>query len=167
MGCQFVHDLIAKNGLGQFYDLQEGGVPPVQSFVFQKRDYTWLDDLARDSNGTLTLDVQGLSCIACAWLIEKLFTRQPGALAIQVDPALGQFAMRWQPGVFAAGAFARQLQSFGYLLGPPGHTAAPASRALNLRLGLCAALALNTMLFTLPRYLGMSSDFEFAPLFHA
>ena len=102
----------------------------------------------------------------CAWLIEKLFTRQPGALTIHVDPTLGQLAMRWQPGVFDAVAFARQLQSFGYLVGLPGESTAPTSRALNLRLDLCAALAMNTMLFTLPRYLGMSSDFEFAPLFH-
>ncbi len=165
-GCQFVHGLIAKNGLGQFYDLQEGGVPPVQSLVFQKRDYAWLDDLARVSDGRLQLDVQGLSCIGCAWLIERLFTRKPGALAIHVDPTLGQFTLRWQPEVFNVAAFARELQTFGYLVGPPGEQAAPASRALNLRLGLCGALALNTMLFTLPRYLGMESDFEFAELFH-
>ncbi len=165
-GCQFVHDLIAKNGLGQFYDLQEGGVPPVQSLVFQKRDYVWLEDLSNIANGTLTLDVQGLSCIGCAWLIEKLFARRSGALAIHVDPALGQLALRWQPGVFDIVAFARELQTFGYLVGPRGEIAAPASRALNLRLGLCAALAMNTMLFTLPRYLGMESTFEFAPLFH-
>jgi Cu2+-exporting ATPase len=165
-GCQFVHDLIAKNGLGQFYDLQEGGVPPVQALVFQKRDYTWLEELVRDSAGTLALEVQGLSCIGCAWLIEKLFTRQPGALAIHVDPTLGRLTIRWQPGVFDPAWFARELQTFGYLVGPPGKSAAPASRALNLRLGLCAALAMNTMLFTLPRYLGMADDFEFAPLFH-
>jgi Cu2+-exporting ATPase len=201
-GCQFVHDLIAKNGLGQFYDLQEGGVPPVQSLVFQKRDYAWLEDLAGEAErntgilpvrpagfqssevgsgrmearrphslegrvpaAALALDVQGLSCIGCAWLIEKLFSRKPGALAIQVDPTLGQLALRWQPDAFDMVAFARELQTFGYLVGPPGKSAAPASRALNLRLGLCAALALNTMLFTLPRYLGMESDFEFAPLF--
>lgn len=164
-GCQFVHDLIAKNGLGQFYDLQESGLPPVKSLVFQKRDYTWLEELARGSGGTLTLDVQGLSCIGCAWLIEKLFSRQPGALAIHVDPALGQLALRWQPGVFDPVNFAQEMQSFGYLLGPRGKSGAPANRALNLRLGLCAALAMNTMLFTLPRYLGMGEEFEFAPLF--
>ena len=99
-GCQFVHDLIAKNGLGQFYDLQEGGVPPVQALVFQKRDYSWLEELAANCDGTLQLDLQGLSCIGCAWLIEKLFSRQPGALAIQIDPTLGQASLRWQPGVF-------------------------------------------------------------------
>ncbi len=164
-GCQFVHDLIAKNGLGQFYDLQQGGLPPVASLVFQRRDYAWLEELALKNEGTLALDVQGLSCLGCAWLIERLFTRRPGALAIRVDPALGQLELRWQPGVLDVVAFARELQSFGYLVGPPGKDAAP-SRALNLRLGLCAALALNTMLFTLPRYLGMGEDFQFAPLFH-
>jgi Cu2+-exporting ATPase len=164
-GCQFVHDLIAKNGLGQFYDLQEGGVPPVQSLVFQKRDYAWLEDLARISKGTLNLDVQGLSCIGCAWLIEKLFSRKPGALAIHVDPTLGQLALRWQPGVFDVVAFVRELQTFGYLVGPPGKSTAPASRTLNIRLGICGALVMNTMLFTLPRYLGMENSFEFAQLF--
>jgi P-type Cu2+ transporter len=165
-GCQFVHDLIAKNGLGQFYELQEGGVPPVQSLVFQRRDFAWLDEMARNAGGALTLDVQGLSCIGCAWLIEKLFVRRAGALAIRVDPTLGQLALRWTPGAFDVVAYAQELQSFGYLVGPPGKSPPASSRALNLRLGLCAALAMNTMLFTLPRYLGMGSDFEFAALFH-
>ena len=165
-GCQFVHDLIAKNGLGQFYELQEGGVPPVQSLVFQKRDFAWLEELARDAGGALTLDVQGLSCIGCAWLIEKLFARRSGALAIRVDPTLGQLTLRWEPETFDVVIFAQELQSFGYLVGPPGKSSPASGRALNLRLGLCAALALNTMLFTLPRYLGMGNDFEFAALFH-
>jgi len=165
-GCQFVHDLIAKNGLGQFYDLQDGSLPPVQSLVFQKRDYRWLEDLARDGAGVLLLDVQGLSCIGCAWLIERLYSRRPGALSIHVDPTLGRLAMRWQPGLFDVVDFARELQSFGYLVGPAGKSLPPASRALNLRLGLCAALAMNTMLFTIPRYLGMGADFQFAPLFY-
>lgn len=166
-GCQFVHDLIAKNGLGQFYEMQDGALPPVASVVFQKRDYAWLEDLAAQSakgDGTLRLDLQGLSCLGCAWLVERLFSRLPGALSIHVDPILGQLELRGQPGVFDAVAFARNLQSFGYLVGPPGE-GAPASRSLKVRLGLCAALTMNTMLFTLPRYLGMEASFEFAPLF--
>lgn len=165
-GCQFVHDLITKNGLGQFYELQENGVPPASSLVFQRRDYAWLEELARNASGSLTLDVQGLSCIGCAWLIEKLFARRPGALAIHVDPTLGQLTLRWQPETFDITAFVQELQTFGYLVGPRGKSTPAASRSLNLRLGLCAALAMNTMLFTLPRYLGMGSDFQFAPLFH-
>jgi Cu2+-exporting ATPase len=165
-GCQFIHGLITRNGLGQFYDLQEGTLPPAPSLVFQKRDYAWLEELARSTTGVLTLEVQGISCIGCAWLIERLFQREPGALAIHVDPTLGRLTIHGQPGVFDPVAFARTLQSFGYLLGPPGQESAPASRALHLRLGICGALAMNTMLFTLPRYLGMSEDFQFARLFH-
>ncbi len=170
-GCQFVHDLIAKNGLGQFYELQTGGVQPVKSLVFQKRDYTWLEELARhaeaspQSAAALRLDLQGVSCIGCAWLIEKVFAQLPGALSLHVDPALGTLDVRWTPGVFDVVAFARQLQSFGYLVGPPALGERPASRALIIRLGLCAALAMNTMLFTLPGYLGMEAGAQFAPLF--
>jgi len=164
-GCQFVHDLIARNGLGQFYDLQDGALPPVQALVFQKRDYAWLEEASHAAGGMMTLDVQGLSCIGCAWLIEKLFMRKPGALAIRVDPALGQLDIRWQAGALDVAAFGRELQSYGYLVGPPGKAPSSASRALIPRIGLCAALALNTMLFTLPRYFGMGAEFQFATLF--
>src|SRR3954447_13214499 len=88
-GCQFVHDLIRKNGLGQYYDLQDSSVQPVKSFVFQKRDYSWLVQLViqaeKEPVASLRLDLQGLSCIGCAWLVERLFTRKSGALAIRVD----------------------------------------------------------------------------------
>jgi Cu2+-exporting ATPase len=168
-GCQFVHDLIAKNGLGQFYELQDGGVQPVKSFVFQKRDYSWLEDLARlaerESVAFLHLDLQGLSCIGCVWLIEKLFTRKAGALSACADSTLGQIDLRWQTGVLNVVEFARELQSFGYLVGPPGNGEPASDRGLMVRLGICGALAMNTMLFTLPGYLGMSADFAFAPLF--
>ena len=109
--------------------------------------------------------MQGLSCIGCAWLIERLFTRRSGALAIRVDSALGQLELSWKSGDFDVVGFARELQSFGYLVGPPDKAAPPASRALIPRLGLCAAFALNAMLFTLPGYLGMGAEFQFSALF--
>ncbi|RYD75113.1 MAG: ATPase P, partial [Verrucomicrobiaceae bacterium] len=169
-GCQFVHDLITKNGLGQFYDLQEEGVQPVKSLVFQKRDYTWLEELVATAEATpiasLQLDLQGLSCIGCVWLIEKVFSRKAGALSVRVDPTLGQIEFRWKTGVFDLLAFARELQSFGYLVGPAGKTTTATSRALVPRLGLCAALTMNTMLFTLPSYLGMEATEQFAGLFN-
>ena len=170
-GCHFVHDLIKKNGLNQFYDLRDAGAQPVKSLVFQKRDYTWLRELvriaeARDgSSPSLSLDLQGISCIGCVWLVEKIFAGKPGALDLRVDPTLGRLEMRWAPGVFDVVAFAREIQSFGYLVGPLAGEAKPASRALVIRLGMCGALALNTMLFTLPGYLGMESSFQYAALF--
>lgn len=163
-GCQFVHDLIVKNGFGQFYDLQDGALQPAPGTVFQPRDYAWLRTLAEQSHGPLTLDLQGLSCIGCVWLIERLFHRRAGSLALRIDTTLGRLTLQTAP-EFDHAAFARELQSFGYLVGPPVPGAKPASRALLLRLGLCAALAMNAMLFTVPAYFGMQSGAQFSALF--
>lgn len=171
-GCQFVHGLIVKNGLGQFYDIQRSTGAPVKSVVFQKRDYAWLSELAGSAVKTggpvavLELDLQGISCIGCVWLVEKLFLQKQGALSIQVNPSIGRLEMHWQSGALDIVDFARELQSFGYLLSPPGKSPKLESGGLVTRIGVCAAFAMNTMLFTLPGYLGMGQSFEFARLFN-
>jgi Cu2+-exporting ATPase len=167
-GCRFVHGLIVGKGLGQFYELQEGGVFPVRSTVFQKRDYRWLSELAGLTPGEIEVDLQGISCIGCVWLIEKIFEQSPGGLDIAINASLGRITMRYDPARFDPGRFAREIQGFGYLLGPPSETGRrtrPGSLAI--RMGLCAAFALNAMLFSLPGYLGMERAFEFAKLFEA
>ena len=167
-GCEFVYGLILDHGLERFYDLRDTAVLPVKSLVFQKRDYRWLADLAAAAQGTparLTLELQGVSCIACVWLIERLYLRHAGAVSAGVNSALGQVTLRWLPGRCDLTDFARELQGFGYLLGPPGERKAQPQRAFAIRLGVCGAFALNAMLFSVPRYLGMQSTFPCASLF--
>ena len=164
-GCQFVHQLIVKNGLGQFYDLQDAGLPPAPATVFEPRSYAWLETLAREAAGKpLTLDLQGLSCVGCVWIIERLFLRRAGALSLRVDATLGRITLQ-TAAEFDHADFARELQRFGYLVGPPVAGLKTTPRSLLLRLGLCAALAMNAMLFTLPTYLGMAADNPFFGLF--
>ncbi len=120
----------------------------------------------RDNVPELTLEVQGISCAACVWLIEKIFHQQPGALDIETDAQLGRMRLRWERGRFDAPAFARLLQSFSYLAGPPGEEpAVPESRRLIGRIGLCTAFSMNVMLFTLPVYFGMAATYRYAGLF--
>jgi Cu2+-exporting ATPase len=163
-GCEFVHGLIQQNSLGQFYELQDGAIPPARSVVFQKRDYRWLEPLAAEGARGLRLDLQGLSCLGCVWLVEKLFHRYPGAHSLHVDSSIGQVVLKFHPNEFSLSAFAVELQAYGYLLGPPTGSKAP-DRALPLRIGLCGALAMNAMLFTLPGYLGLESGSALAVLF--
>ncbi len=187
-GCAYVHRLVYEHGLEGYYKIRDTVVAPVDQVVFQPRDYAWLAELqaaaeggtglptrdasvhptGRETRATadLTLEVQGISCAGCVWLIEKLFHQQPGALRIETDAQLGRLHLRGQPGVFDAPAFARVLQSFNYLVGPPGEEpAVPESRLLVRRIGLCAAFAMNVMLFTLPGYFGMDASFTYARLF--
>ena len=163
-GCEFVHGLIRDRGLSQYYELQDGANFPVKSAVFQQRDYTWLADLRAASQGQVELDLQGISCIGCVWLIERLFERRKGAQSITIDPALGRVRLQCDES-FEIVEFAREVQSFGYLFGPPSKSGGRSNKGLLVRLGLCGALAMNAMLFTLPSYLGMAPTFEFAALF--
>jgi Cu2+-exporting ATPase len=172
-GCAYVYRLVHEHGLEGYYRLKDAVTAPADPAVFQPRDYAWLEPAQRAAEQAagvrapeLACDVQGISCAGCVWLIERLFQQQPGARDIVVNAQTGQMRLRWVRGVFRAEDFARKLQTFGYLVGPAGETPVDAeSRALVKRVGLCAAFALNVMLFTLPTYFGMQSTFEYARLF--
>ena len=178
-GCAYVFRLVHEHGLAGYYRLKDDVTAPADAAVFQARDYAWLETAQHEAEGTvrgpteprkqipeLTLDVQGISCVGCVWLIERVFQQQPGARDINVNPQYGTMRLRWTPGEFSAADFARKLQAFGYLAGPAGAAAAePESRGLVKRIGLCAAFAMNVMLFALPAYFGMERSFEYARLF--
>lgn len=170
-GCEYVHRLIQREGLEHYYDLRDRRIAPVQPAALQPRDYSWLETRAaeceRGAEGPAetVLDLEGISCVGCVWLIEKRFRLQPGAVRIEINTQYGQVRLQWRPGIFRMVDFAREIQQFGYLLGPPSDRPRQESRRLLGRLGLCGAFALNAMLFTLPRYLGMDPDFSLAPLF--
>ena len=170
-GCAYVFRLVHDHGLEGYYKIRDEVVAPAGEVVFQPRDYSWLapmQTLSEQKPGTpeMTLEVQGISCAGCVWLIEKVFHQQPGSLAIETDAQLGRMRMQWTPGKFDAAAFARVLQSFNYLVGPPGaEPPVPESKRLVKLVGLTAAFSMNVMLFALPAYFGMESTFAYARLF--
>ncbi len=177
-GCSFVFRLVHEHGLAGYYRIKDDVTTPADAAVFQPRDYAWLDALQRtaetavtsntnsSASPELTLDIQGISCAGCVWLIERIFQQQAGARDIFVNAQYGSMRLRWIPSGFSAGEFARKLKAFGYLAGPPGEAVEePESRALVKRIGLCAAFAMNVMLFSLPTYFGMEHTYEWAGLF--
>ena len=185
-GCSYVYRLVHEHGLAGYYRIKDEVTAPADAAVFQPRDYGWLDLAQREAEAAgaaparppnpakagsppipeLILDVQGISCAGCVWLIERVFQQLPGARGIVVNAQYGTMRLRWVRGEFSAVDFARKLQAFGYLAGPAGEAVGePESRGLVKRIGLCAAFAMNVMLFSLPAYFGMDPSFEWAGLF--
>jgi Cu2+-exporting ATPase len=173
-GCSYVFRLVHEHGLAGYYRIKDEVTSPADAGVFQPRDYAWLETAQKIAEATaatdrppeLMLDLQGVSCAGCVWLIERLFQQQAGAREIVANAQRGTIRLRWVRGKFSAAGFARALQAFGYLLGPLGEARGELeSRALVKRIGLCAAFSMNVMLFTLPVYFGMGADFEYARLF--
>ncbi|MBK8039887.1 MAG: heavy metal translocating P-type ATPase metal-binding domain-containing protein [Verrucomicrobiaceae bacterium] len=174
-GCHYVHDMLQQEGLEQFYDLKGGqNLPPVSPQSMRQQDYGWLEasTLAAEAQradqnvaAELTVSIQGLSCMACIWLIERIFAKM-GGTKVSVDISRGELRMAWQPGKFQPVEFARDLQRFGYLLGVPRADAGTVTdNSLERRTGLCGAFAMNAMAFSLPAYFGMPADFPFARWF--
>jgi len=175
-GCRYVHQLLHEGGLERFYDLKgERSVPPVGSKVFQNDDPEWLADLQAERESAASdhttaraeLGIEGISCIGCVWLIDAVFKRAPGAVAIRILPREGLVRLEWRKDTFSLAEFGATIGRIGYRLRPhaPGASSATTSSRLAKRIGLCAFFLLNTMLFTLPGYLGMAGDFFLAPLF--
>lgn len=172
-GCSYVFRLVHDHGLAGYYRIKDEITAPADAAVFQARDYAWLataqsvaEESAKGQPPELVLDLQGVSCAGCIWLIERLFQQQPGARDIVANAQLGTVRVRWVVGTFDAVAFARRLQAFGYLVGPLGEDRPdPESRGLAKRIGLCTAFVMNVMLFTFPVYFGMEPSFEYARLF--
>jgi Cu2+-exporting ATPase len=174
-GCEYVAAMIREQGLGRYYELKDSAsAAPVRSRPFENHDFSWLApavsavEQTRSPGAVAELEcaVEGISCIGCVWLMERLFQRHAGAIRAAANPATGRLHLEWQAGNCDLAAFARELASFGYVTAPASrHTEARRSRELAGRLGLCGAFALNAMGFSLPVYLGMPADFEFAGLF--
>lgn len=164
-GCRYVHDLIHANGLERFYELRDQPVPPVQETVFQSRDLSWFTHACLTSQGLAHIEVQGISCIGCVWLIEHVFRSTPGARNIRINPLSGTAELSINPTEFPAAHFAHQLQQLGYLTGPESKNISRTRDTLVRKIGLCGALAMNAMLFAVPAYCGIPIGDRFAPLF--
>jgi Cu2+-exporting ATPase len=162
--------------LERFYELKGNkAVPPIGSKVFQASDIAPLlaeiqtaESATEQAIVTTRLSIEGISCIGCVWLIEAIYKRQAGANKIVIDARSNAIELTWRRGDFSIQTFAEELQKIGYRLVPYNEDSSgnrQGSKQLAYRIGLCGFFLLNTMLFTLPGYLGMGGEFFLAPLF--
>jgi len=174
-GCEFVYDLIHHEGLDRFYDLRSNSsIRPVRSVPFEARDFEWLEKEKMKAEETVPsgeaveadFSLEGMSCVGCVWLVEKVYHKFDGALEASAHPATGLLRLKWAAGETDLAGFADEIASFGYMLSPKrAGVSRSETRELAAKLGLCAAFAMNAMVFSLPTYLGMPDDFAFAGVF--
>ena len=169
-GCEEVHALLEGGGLARYYELGGGeGNPVARGNV----DHKWLEPMVArlaDQPGLtrIVLDVQGIHCAACVWLFEELFKRTPGSAGIVVNPAVGSVEMTVAPG-FPLASYVADIESFGYRFGPALSSKAEQARRsdpLVWRMGVCIAIAMNTMIFGVAIYCGLAEGRVYR-LFHA
>jgi len=158
-GCKFVYHLLHAENLDRYYSLR-GEKGEAVTAPGPGRDLKWLEPIAADlerADGLfrVELDIQGLSCAACVWLIDQLFRREPGAAAIVVNPALGRVRLTATRD-FPLQRFVERIESCGYLLGPKLKSDASPSNGLLFRMGIAIAIAMNGMILAISVYAGLT-----------
>src|SRR3569833_1724848 len=77
-GCAFVFRLIHEEELEQYYHLKDNVTAPAEAALQSGTDFSWLREAQKDAERSggeplLRLEILGISCVACVWLIEKVF----------------------------------------------------------------------------------------------
>lgn len=173
-GCESVFQLIHEDGLGLFYELKnEDSLTPLREKPFQHKDWSWLNEASHAAQRsqpnspvlTLSLGLSGLSCMACVWLVETVVKKQPGVIESCVNNQQGSIDITYQPADTDLSILAESLHKLGYeILAKKLGLQAGTAPSVVIRLGICGALAMNTMAFTLPRYNGMETSSELSSL---
>lgn len=161
VGCRVVHQLIDDEGLERYYALRGPLGEPVAG-ADQGRDRKWLEPIVARMQAEpgdvarVDLDLQGISCAACVWLVDQLYRKEQGAISCLVDPALGRVSLLANPQRFDLPRFVARVESCGYLLGPRRKQEVTESPQLLWRMGASVAIAMNAMLLAFSIYAGLS-----------
>jgi P-type Cu2+ transporter len=169
VGCREVSSLLGTAQLGRYYELRGDRGRPIADTRPELRDRKWLDliedRLARSAGlARVDLDVQGLHCAGCVYLIEELWKREGGKGRVLVNPSLGTVELTIRPD-FPLRRYIEQVERFGYVLGPAVKDRDARGSDLLLRMGVCAAISMNSMLFSISIYAGLE-DAALLRLFH-
>jgi Cu2+-exporting ATPase len=146
-------ELICSEGLEAFFGQREGfGRRPEEAAEFPYADP---DFVARISTRVgdereVSLELEGIHCAACVWLIERVLDKTPGVAASRVNLTARRLTLRWDPRVIDLSAIASRLASLGYPAIPydasgSDRRARRQQRTLLMRIGVAGLAAAGAM----------------------
>lgn len=180
-GCLTVYHLLHAKGLESYYEIKSNSATfkrrsPVE---IKQGQFQYLDDvqflkefsyLNAQEERTLEFYLEGIHCLACLWLIEKMNEFVPGVISSKLDLERSVVTVTLK----AEGNFssvAREFNQLGYRPHPLKRNQEVADlktkeeRSALIRIGVAGAAAGNIMIYAVSLYGGASDGF--AQLFNA
>jgi len=121
-GCEAVARLILQSGQSRYYQFRtENAIKPADEDAGIEESWRRFDDrrslwgnALKDGCHELLLQVEGIRCAACAWLIRSQLESRNGIDQVQVDVATGFVRINWHPDKLKLSRVAAILASIGY-----------------------------------------------------
>jgi Cu2+-exporting ATPase len=169
-GCLAVATLIEEQGLGRFYDFRsapsvrprEHGTASPWAVCDRPEVATRLAP-AVGHLSELRCQVDGVTCAACVWLLERGVRGVDGVADVSVNPLSGETAIRFDPAQARLSTILGTIESFGFSPRPTpfGHgRRSETSRAELKRLAVAGLGAAQVMTLAAALYVGAFKHME-------
>lgn len=133
----------------EYYQRKSGLTEPLLETPFEPHDWAGVFERARnaekDASGEVsaTFPIRGISCPACAWLLNEIAMKQPGVVSVETALPYHTVELRWESAKVDFQQLANELQSFGLIL---DEAPQPAAKPSLLPVILGAAFAVNAVI---------------------
>lgn len=175
-GCQAVASLILESGQSRYYEFRtEKAVKPLEENAdiatawsrYDSRQSLWGTPI-KGGAYELLLQVEGIRCAACAWLIRSQLEARKGIEQVQVDVATGFVRINWRPDKMQLSKIAAILSGIGYrphlpLSGAESLGRQKERRSAMKRLGVAGLGMMQVMMFATGLYAGDAMGIDEAP----
>ncbi|QDE31253.1 heavy metal translocating P-type ATPase [Shewanella polaris] len=173
-GCQAVSQAIMDAGLSSYYQFRsepghrQTGLIPEQLSQYSAYDLPEVQQdfvHKKDNINSTSLSIDGITCAACAWLIEHKLKPVAGISNVLVNSTTQRALVSWDSQVIQLSEILQIISKVGYQAAPyqvdeQEKQSKADSRKFLLRLGLAGFATMQVMMFALALYTGYFSDLE-------
>jgi len=173
-GCQSVAEMIVGSGLSSYYEHRTDLSPTAKQLVpdellrLEIYDDNEIQDEFVYQDGEIkeiTLTVEGLTCAACAWLIERSMRSTKGIHFINVNATSNRISIKWIDEQVKLSDILKQISNLGYSASPfqaDQHELMYNKQLKSYfrRLGLAGLATMQVMMFAVALYSTWFGDME-------
>ncbi|MCG9731065.1 cadmium-translocating P-type ATPase [Shewanella sp. Isolate13] len=173
-GCQAVSQAIIDAGLTNYYRFRtepgskQTALVPEELSNFSAYDLPEVQQdfiQHRDELNEVSLTVDGITCAACAWLIEHKISKLQGVASVQVNSTTQRALISWDASQIKLSKILNQISQIGYQAAPfqvdeQEIKSKGDGRKFLLRLGLAGFATMQVMMFALALYSGYFTDLD-------
>ncbi|MBL1377310.1 heavy metal translocating P-type ATPase [Zobellella iuensis] len=172
-GCQAVARTIIDCGLGSYYQHRSAPAPKADAVPDELKQLQHYDlaeiqqDFVseKDRLKEVQLSIAGLSCAACAWLIERHLSQVAGVALIQVNTTTERARLRWNDDTVPLSRLLAAFAEIGYQARPflPHQQEQDYNRQVKsylLRLGVAGIASMQVMMVGFALYEDLFPDID-------